>query len=879
MPRWLDDLVGYNQILADDGTPARRRHILKFVGATVVDDGEATVVTTSGATTQAEYFLGAPEPSLPNHRLPVESSTIGWNLATPNTFIAYVKPGSVLGALGFRENDVDVAQRDKLNAINTASISLDFTDDGTAEEVELRATRAALTGAITAAAGSNATAFGAAAALSVLANATNASGSPDYLDAAAPLEHLRVNAAGNALEWSTLQLVEFPSIASDTFLGNTGISSAPPSAITFTSVAGNGLVWDGTNNRFDVGAGTGITVNANDVQIAAIAAESFFGNFTAGSAVPTARPGSSVAGNGLTYTAGGTLAVGSSTSIAVNANDVQRAALTGAVSAAVNDNTTRFAGIRTNGVLQTARQFFNLLDTASIAWTPTDDAGNDEWEMRANWTGLTVRSASSGNVQRRALRLIENAVYTWSLVDDPANDEVEATLNLNAIPFSSITTLAGISVLGRSVNSIGTMAAITATGARQGLMSDSAGTVIGWRPIRYPDVIEVVQTFTTSGTTNNLALDADSTILRIDTGNSDWAISGFARTGGNFHGDRITVMNASNTASEGEFQSQTGSLAGNQLILPGNVNRRGPRLSGTFEYDETDTVWRLVQDTGFSVVANNTFLGNNTGVSDYPRPITVNPSTLVGNITDGQSALGLGAHDLDEILRALLSHPNVRIFDEDFQGNIAGIIGSNARWSVVSGFAGIGLSGTNTSSFIGAINLDNTTGNTRGVFALGANENAFNFNFASWRYMCCRFRVGSTGTTAATGVQIGLVADHTIYQGGTAGVGGATVNCLFWQYRTDQSAGAWVGGITTSGSTSTTASALTATLNTAYNLEMFRLANGTVLYLINGTVFRTDSTAAIQALTGPCNFFINMIGTTAAARNCQIDHVRIISMY
>jgi hypothetical protein len=281
MPRWIDDLLGYNQILADDGTPARRRHILKFVGATVVDDGEATVVTTSGATTQAEYFLGATEPALPNHRLPVESSTIGWNLATPNTFVAFVKPGSVAGSVQFREEGIDVAQRAALNALDTPSITLSFADDLVNEEVELTAVRAALTGAVTAPAGDNATSFGAGASLSVLANATNASAVPDYLQASGAREHLRVNAAGTALEWGVLQLADFPVIASDTFLANIGISPAAPTAVTFDSVTGIGLEWDGTANEFNV---TEVPLSA----LGPIAANTIVANATGSTASPTA---------------------------------------------------------------------------------------------------------------------------------------------------------------------------------------------------------------------------------------------------------------------------------------------------------------------------------------------------------------------------------------------------------------------------------------------------------------------------------------------------------------------------------------------------------------------------------------------------------------
>lgn len=88
-----------------------------------------------------------------------------------------------------------------------------------------------------------------------------------------------------------------------------------------TNASGAGLTGGGTA-VLAVGAGTGITVNANDVQIAAIAAESFFINGTAGAAVPTAVAGSTVAGAGLTYTTGGILAVGAGTGLTVNANDV-----------------------------------------------------------------------------------------------------------------------------------------------------------------------------------------------------------------------------------------------------------------------------------------------------------------------------------------------------------------------------------------------------------------------------------------------------------------------------------------------------------------------------------------------------------------------------
>lgn len=249
MPRWIDDLVGYNQIVAEDGTPLRRRHIVQFVGASVIDDGEKTVVTTSGASANAEFFLGAAEPSLPNARLPVDSISIGWNLVTPNTFTAFVKPGAIPAAHLYREEGVDVAQRDALNVVDTPAIALTLTDDAPNNEVELRAT------------------FSAAASLSVLANGSNALAVPTYVQAGGAREHFRVNAAGTALEWGTLQLADFPVIASDTFLANTSIGPSAPVATTFASVAGIGLDWDGTTNQFNVAGvpASSVDVNARTV--------------------------------------------------------------------------------------------------------------------------------------------------------------------------------------------------------------------------------------------------------------------------------------------------------------------------------------------------------------------------------------------------------------------------------------------------------------------------------------------------------------------------------------------------------------------------------------------------------------------------------------
>src|SRR5690606_18373683 len=61
-------------------------------------------------------------------------------------------------------------------------------------------------------------------------------------------------------------------------------------------------------------------------------------------------------------------------------------------------------------------------------------------------------------------------------------------LNAASVTFAKLANLTGLSVLGRAANTAGVMAAITATGARQALLSNAAGTAIGWRSIEGSDL-------------------------------------------------------------------------------------------------------------------------------------------------------------------------------------------------------------------------------------------------------------------------------------------------------------------------------------------------------------------------------------------------------
>lgn len=123
---------------------------------------------------------------------------------------------------------------------------------------------------------------------------------------------------------------------------------------------------------------------------------------------------------------------------------------------------------------------------------------------------------------------------------------------------------------------------------------------------------EVVQRFTTSGTSNDVALNAETTVLQVDTGNAAWIITGL--TGG-YDGRPLRIQNASNNASTGGLQAQTGSGASNQIILPGDNNVAGFEISGhrfaaDLVYDGIDGFWRVVAWCG----GGPWTFGSNTGL-------------------------------------------------------------------------------------------------------------------------------------------------------------------------------------------------------------------------------------------------------------------------
>lgn len=246
--------------------------------------------------------------------------------------------------------------------------------------------------------------------------------------------------------------------AAETFLGNFTAGAAVPTALAGSTVAGAGLTYT-SGGILAVGAGTGITVNANDVQLSALAADTFFGNFTAGSAVGVAVAGSTVAGAGLTYTTGGILAVGAGTNVTVNANDVSvtNFPLTGLAAAAANT-------VIANATAGSAAPTAVAIATDSVLARVGGNLVSHPWATLAgtylsysagvfDWIGLDVRANSGANAgTRHRLNVIGTSPITVAAADDGANDEVDVTISVSAIPLSSLANAAALTVIANATN-------------------------------------------------------------------------------------------------------------------------------------------------------------------------------------------------------------------------------------------------------------------------------------------------------------------------------------------------------------------------------------------------------------------------------------------
>lgn len=189
-----------------------------------------------------------------------------------------------------------------------------------------------------------------------------------------------VSAAG-----STVPVGSLSPIAPDTFLGNNTSGTAPPAEVPFADIDSTSIVYDGASHTFQRAALTGFAT-ASQNSNATSSAEPIV-TYSASANMSAERV--------LTSSTSNTISTAVANQIAV-----ERAALTGAVAATANSNATLFSGIRDNGAAENDRTNLNFVSSTSATLVVTDDAGNDELEItvqRAALTGEVTASANSNS--------------------------------------------------------------------------------------------------------------------------------------------------------------------------------------------------------------------------------------------------------------------------------------------------------------------------------------------------------------------------------------------------------------------------------------------------------------------------------------------------
>jgi len=505
----------------------------------------------------------------------------------------------------------------------------------------------------------------------------------------------------------------------ETFVGNFTASSAAPTARAGSSVAGAGLTY-AAGGTLAVGAGTGVTVNANDVQLSTVTAETFFGNFTASTAAPSARAGSSVAGAGLTYTAGGTLAVGAGTGVTVNANDI-------AVTTPLSDGDKGHITVSNNGATFTidAGAVGTVELSATVAGAGLTGGGGTALAVGAG-TGITVNA---------------NDVEVTTPLTDGGKGHITVsgngtswTIDANAVGNVELNDMAEATLKGRDANA--------GTGNPQDLSGSQVGDIIRF---------STIEDGPTSVGTYEPTLNSETTIYRINPNSVDITFTGFAFSGGNTgkvfllikqggDGRCIVQHNSGSTTANGAFtpyeQDFILSGANTCAILwyqssSSRWNITGAKIAdrdyGDITVSDNGDTWTIdtgVAGSGLTGGGGSALaVGAGTHITVNANDVAVNVSTLVPAI-DSTSVIASGS----VLHRAALTgavtasqNSNATVFGASASG--AGLTGGGTAVLAVGAGTGITVSAdavaVNTATdftFTGSNSFDGNTAFQGGVF-------------------------------------------------------------------------------------------------------------------------------------------------------------------
>jgi hypothetical protein len=856
-------------------------------------------VTSGGSVINAEYLVGAAHSGLTNERVATDTTEIDVVLTTPGLVTWVIKNGSVvLTKLEPIADDTFLGNISGGSASPTAISFTSFAGDGisydatnhqwdvngstsiivTSDEVR----RAALTGDITASQNSNTTAFRVFDAKSVLVNATNSSAVPDDLAASTTRHVLRVNDSNNALEWgwpvkvfdngeitvgdfyglnfsdginTTVDIVDetlgivnisydvdnFPlsglaDQSARTVVANATNASAPPTAVQ-ASTARHVLRDNSTNTGLEWGypiAGRANSGTAFDlVQF----------NFLNGTHT-TASLGGTATDALVQYNVdvASLLAAIDSTSIVVGSSTLQRAALTGAVSAAQNSNSTLFAGVEVNSVDQTARSNLNFLDSTTLVWTGSDSAVNDRINIFADRAALTgAIAASQGSNATKFAGILNNGSATtdrtslnligFTVADDAGNDRINITAPS----------------LPRLDNEY--------TDSRTGAFDLTTADITAAAPPAAADVTRL--TFTGAAPT-----------LNSFEGGTDTGRVYFCYYNGS---GRMTIKHSTAGPSGNE----------SRFFNPGNVDFSiGPRDSFMLQANGT-AGWRTYR------LASEPFASTSSNTAGDVLAHNGTTWTVVAGGSDTTVFLNGDAAFSNPLGNPELTTGNLLWMDEDFDGSLTGApvnspatagngveIKANANWRVGSSAA---VSAAGTVSRVdgeighhGTIQLstDATSSRKAGIFlplGTGSSVAHTSLSLTSSQLEGIEFWVFIPTITNIV-VMVGVGDQPLTSTGQSSGTAG--LNAMF----VPGSFNDWVFFNRTGGSSSATArSGVVVAANTWYRVGI-RYTSTTVSYYINGNLEGVIST---DVPTGDVSPFVSVQTLTTAARTVQIDRCRI----
>lgn len=333
-----------------------------------------------------------------------------------------------------------------------------------------------------------------------------------------------------------------------------------------------------------------------------VANDTFLGNVSGAPAAPSAVNLSTLAGAGLAFAAH-TLDVTGSTSITIASDQVQRAALTGEVTASQNSN---------------ACTVTRSTDFQSSPWT-----GNHQFNAEVRMGTLHTESAVSG-----ALNVTLTAGATRLLITSTA-DVTLGTISGCAEGRILYVEHARSSGSGNLVvsHASSTANAISCPGDRPHVVRGRGGfTLVGrggvWKLLNRDINTAVIQT-DAGGGGNNFALDDATNILFVS---ANATYTGFVRASGNFEGDCF-YLQATNAITVTLPFNSSSSTSGNRTAAANSVDLViGDR--GLIFLQYRNSVWRI-QNAGDAMISTaNTFTASNTFGAQLCFGNTITPTAL-----------------------------------------------------------------------------------------------------------------------------------------------------------------------------------------------------------------------------------------------------------